>query len=52
LNDNKLAKDFFTDLGKNYLYIAESPQDAIERVKNILAKLTTKEMDMKECKKS
>jgi uncharacterized protein (TIGR00725 family) len=46
LNDNQLSKDFFADLGKSYVYIAKNPDDAISRVKSILRKPTSKELEV------
>jgi uncharacterized protein (TIGR00725 family) len=46
LNDNKLSQDFFKDLGKNYVYVAKDPNDAMNKVKNILLVPSTKELEL------
>lgn len=52
LNDNKLSHAFFSDLGKDYIYVANSPEEAINRVKAILRVPTTKELEMENIGKS
>ncbi len=46
LNENELSKAFFADLGKNYVYLANSPEDAIDRVKKILLSPTSKDLEI------
>ncbi len=52
LNDNELSHAFYKDMGKDYVYIANGPEDAIARGKKVLSKPTSKAIEIERAGKS